>query len=306
MKTIEWHPDDPINTAPDNVSVSSVNGDHGSDGHDDNRSSSSRGGGSNDGSEADETQGRVSHVYLPSRRGTFVVTSLVSFIYLLTEGNYPSFAAELALTFHQPDFPNLIRRFLFDQIHMHDVDAPAGSDVPLEQCPVFGSKISVYHSMVAVFYSPSDPSGLHGMRRETIRATPCWRKRTPRYDTVFVERDPTLVGIRGFDVVRVLAIFAFHWMDIYYPCALVHWFTHVGDERDEVMNMWVVQPDSNPDGSLAVGVVHLDSVLRAVHLMPVFGDRMMPINLTADRSLDVFQSFYVNKYIDYHAFEIAS
>ena len=105
---------------------------------------------------------------------------------------------------------------------------------------------------------------------------------------------------------QVLAIFAFHWMDIYYPCALVHWFIHVGDKRDEVMNMWVVQLDSNPDGSLAVGVVHLDSVLRAVHLMPVFGDRMMPINLTADRSLDVFQSFYVNKYIDYLAFEIAS
>ena len=33
-------------------------------------------------------------------------------------------------------------------------------------------------------------------------------------------------------------------MDEYYPCALVHWFTHMGDERDEVMDMWVVQPDS--------------------------------------------------------------
>jgi hypothetical protein len=216
------------------------------------------------------------------------------------------YAAELALTFHQPDFLDLIRRFLFDQVHMHNADAPAGSDVPLEQCPDFDSKISVYHSMVAVFYSPSDPCGLHGMRRETIRATPRWRKRTPRFDTVFVERDPTLAGIRGFDVVRVMAIFAFVWRDEYYPCALVHWFTHMGDEPDEVTGMWMVQPDSNLDGSPAVGVVHLDSVLRAVHLMPVFGDRMMPSNLTADQSLDVFRSFYVNKYIDYHAFEIAS
>ena len=127
-----------------------------------------------------------------------------------------------------------------------------------------------------------------------------------RYDTVFVKRDPAQVGLRGFDVVRVLAIFAFHWMDEYYPCALVHWFTHMGDERDEVMDMWVVQPDSDADGSPAVRVIHLDSVLRTVHLMPVFGDRMMPIDLTADRSLDVFQSFYINKYIDYHAFELAS
>jgi hypothetical protein len=68
----------------------------------------------------------------------------------------------------------------------------------------------------------------------------------------------------------------------------------------------MVQPDSYPDGSPAVGVVHLDSVLRAVHLMPVFGDHMMPMDLMADQSLDVFRSFYVNKYIDYHAFEIAS
>ena len=95
-------------------------------------------------------------------------------------------------------------------------------------------------------------------------------------------------------------------MDEYYPCALVHWFTHMGDECNEVMNMWMVQPDRKPDGSPAVGVVHLDSVLHAVHLMPVFGDHMMPTDLTADRSLDVFRSFYVNKYIDYHAFEIAS
>ena len=95
-------------------------------------------------------------------------------------------------------------------------------------------------------------------------------------------------------------------MDEYYPCALVHWFTHMGDNHDKVMNMWMVQLDRKPDGSPAVGVVHLDSVLCAVHLMPVFRDCMMPMDLTADQLLDVFRSFYVNEYIDYHAFEIAS
>jgi hypothetical protein len=60
--------------------------------------------------------------------------------------------------------------------------------------------------------------------------------------------------------VQVLAIFAFHWMDIYYPCTLVCWFMHMGDKPNEVTTMWVVQPDSNLDGSPAVGVVHLDSV----------------------------------------------
>ncbi|KAF8259052.1 hypothetical protein EI94DRAFT_1774026 [Lactarius quietus] len=208
---------DPMDAAPANISVSSINGDHGSDDDDDD-------GHSSDDSEVDGMQGHVSHVYLPSR----------------CEGNYPS------------------------------------SDVPLEQCPAFNSKISVYHSMVVVFYSLSDLCGLHGMCQETIRATP------------------------------LLAIFSFHWMDEYYPCALVHWFTHMGDEPDKVVNMWVVQPDSNLDGSPAVSIVHLDSVLHAVHLMPVFGDCMMPMDLTSDQSLDIFQSFYVNKYIDYHTFEIAS
>ena len=309
LKTIEWHPDDPINTAPDNFSVSSVHGVHGSDNddNDDDRHSSGGGGGSNDGSEADDMQGHVSHVYLLSRHGTF----FFHFPYLdslpsLTEGNYSMSAAELALTFHQHNFLNLIQRFLFDQIHMHDLNSPAGSDVPLEQCPLFNSKISVYHSMVVVFYLRSNPSGLHGMCWEAIHAIPCWWKCTMWYNTIFVKHDPAQVRLQGFNIVQVLAIFAFHWMDKYYPCALVHWFTHMGDKHEEVMDMWVVQLDSNADGSPAVGVIHLDLVLHTVHLMPVLGDWMMPIDLTMDQSLDVFQSFYINKYIDYHTFELAS
>jgi hypothetical protein len=74
-KTIERHPDDPVDAVPANVSVSSVNGDHGGDDDDED-------GHGSDHSEADDTQGRVSHVYLPSRRGTFFVTSFASFIYL--------------------------------------------------------------------------------------------------------------------------------------------------------------------------------------------------------------------------------
>ena len=81
---------------------------------------------------------------------------------------------------------------------------------------------------------------------------------------------------------------------------------HAAEEADIGMGMWVVQPDNNDDGSPAVGVIHLDSVLRATHLMPVFGDQFIPIGLTPDRTLDVFQSFYINRYIDYHAFELTS
>ena len=213
---------------------------------------------------------------------------------------------ELAAVFRQPNFCDLIRQFLFDQAHLQDPDAPLGMDVPLAQCPSFESRISVYHTMTAVFYSPSDPSSLRGMHRECIQSNPHWRKHLPRHDTVFVERDPTRLGIRRFDIVRVLALFSFVYLGVFYPCALVRWFTYLADEPDEVMGMWVVRPDHNADGSPAIGVIHLDSVLRGAHLMPVFGDNLMPIGLRPEHSLDAFQAFYINKYIDYHAFEITS
>jgi hypothetical protein len=105
---------------------------------------------------------------------------------------------------------------------------------------------------------------------------------------------------------QILVLFSFDHMGVFYPCALVRWFTYIADKPDEVMGMWVVQPDQNADGSLAIGVIHLDLVLCGAHLMPVFGDDPIPLELCAEHSLDVFQTFYVNKYIDYHAFKITS
>jgi hypothetical protein len=178
--------------------------------------------------------------------------------------------------------------------------------LPLRSACHLTPSISVYHSMMAVFYSPSDPCGPHGMCRESIRSTPCWRKGAPHHDTVFVEHNVAIPRIRGLNVVRLLAVFSFIWSGKYYPCALVRWFKHMAEEVDTSMGLWVVQPDNNADGSPAVRVIHLDSVLCVAHLMPVFGDRMMPLGLTPDCTLDIFQSFYVNKYIDYHAFKLAS
>ncbi|KAF8261519.1 hypothetical protein EI94DRAFT_1745858, partial [Lactarius quietus] len=208
----------------------------------------------------------VSHVFLP----------------VTPQRKYPSTAQELAVVFRQPNFHHLIQQFLYDQSHLLDPDAPLGMDVPLAQCPPFDSRISVYHTMTAIFYSPSDPSGLRGMHQECIRSNPC------------------------LDIVQLLVLFSFVWMGVLYPCALVRWFTYIADEPDEAMGLWVVQPDYNADGSPAIGVIHLDSVLCGAHLMLVFGDSPIPIGLGAENSLDVFQAFYVNKYINYHAFEITS
>jgi hypothetical protein len=110
----------------------------------------------------------------------------------------------------------------------------------------------------------------------------------------------------GMAVVRVQLLFSFVYEDMYYPCALVEWFTRVG--RDDLTGLWVVRPDTTGTGSAAKRdrtVEHLDSFLRAAHLIPVFDNRNMPVDFHYTYSLDTFEAYYVNKYIDHHANEIA-
>ncbi|KAF8805514.1 hypothetical protein BYT27DRAFT_7104339, partial [Phlegmacium glaucopus] len=52
-------------------------------------------------------------------------------------------------------------------------------------------------------------------------------------------------------------------------------------------------------------VVHIDSILRAAHLIGVYSSEFIPQTLTHSQSLHAFKLFYVNKYIDHHAHEIA-
>jgi hypothetical protein len=81
--------------------------------------------------------------------------------------------------------------------------------------------IHVYHSAIARFYAPSDLCGAGGMLRERIRANPNWRGEYARYDTMFVETNADLDGMRGMVICRALLFFSFTFDDSYYPCALV-------------------------------------------------------------------------------------
>jgi hypothetical protein len=65
----------------------------------------------------------------------------------------------------------------------------------------------------------------------------------------------------GFDIACVQAFFSFVSWGITYPCALVNWFSQVGNEVDEDMSMWVVGPDLDETGSPLVAIIHLDTVL---------------------------------------------
>ena len=72
-------------------------------------------------------------------------------------------------------------------------------DAPIEQCPNISPSLclKVFHLAIATFYAPSDLSGIGGMHRERIRATPTWQNGPRRYDCVFVDNDPDIEGFAG-------------------------------------------------------------------------------------------------------------
>ncbi|KAH9023764.1 hypothetical protein EDB85DRAFT_1870528, partial [Lactarius pseudohatsudake] len=215
---------------------------------------------------------------------------------------YPDdIAAKLA----QPDFPRLIRKFIYDQGHLDSTSDIMS--ISSTAHPTFYGKITVYPSAIATFHAPSDISGTGGMRCERIRAVTSWRKGAGRYDTVFVNADSAVEGMRGLYVARVRLFFSFSFEGVHYPCALVNWFSCKDDSPDDTTGMWIVEPYARGgDGeSLSSDIIHLDTILRAAHLLPVFGSERVSRTLSSTDTLDTFSNFYVNKYIDHHAFEIA-
>jgi hypothetical protein len=148
------------------------------------------------------------------------------------------------------------------------------------------------------------------MYREVIRSTPQWSRGDiagPRRDCVFVDvGESTAPGMQGLLVARVYLFFKFSFADVDYPCALVHWYTTVGTERDGSTGLWVVEPEYIRQRYRHMSVIHLDSIVRAAHLLPRFpSNTQVPREINYTQTLDVYRCFYVNKHIDHHAFEIA-
>lgn len=229
----------------------------------------------------------------------------VSYAFILARG-YPSQAAQIAEFLSIPN-PNhvlhLIRVFLFDQLYPHAITP--GSEQPLDQLPQFNGRLKVFHSAVAEFYAPSDPSGSGGMRREHIRATPMWRGEGPRRDCLFATKDSALAGMRGLHAARALFFFSFSFGISTYQCALVQWFSSVGDEPCDETGMWMVERDIEADGTQSMGVIHVDSIVRGAHLIPVYGNDFVPLDINYTNSLDRYKAYYVSKFADHHSHEIA-
>ena len=212
----------------------------------------------------------------------------------------PALVIELGI----PGLSRLIGQFLYEQLHQ-------GSETSTPNCaprlPVFAGRLKVFHSATVTFVSPSDPSGIGSMRREQIRAMPTWHRGPARYDCMFASTDDTVEGMLSMEVARVLSFFSFVYTNGHnYSCALIHWFDRIADEPDEVTGMWMVRPSFLEDGSKNLAVIHIDSIVRSAHLLPIFGNERIPLYIDFHNSLDIYRSFYINRFADHHAFQLVS
>jgi hypothetical protein len=113
--------------------------------------------------------------------------------------------------------------------------------------------------------------------------------------------------MHGLTVARVFLFFSFVHRDTKHTCALVHWFSTIGTAPDDETGLWMVGPDTHDDGRPFLSIIPLESIIRAAHLIPVYRtNQFIRRSLTMNDTLDEFKVFYANKYVDHHAFEIAS
>ena len=224
-----------------------------------------------------------------------------TFLTLWVEREYPKYLKDLAAYIDQPRLPDLIRCFLYNQLHPDD--NISGDDIPLNRCPYFGGRVFVYHSAIAQFYVPSDLCGAGGMYHERIRSVPSWQGEHARRDTVFIVTDPDMPQMEGMCIGRVHLFFSYIYEGQYYPCTLIHWFVPVGHSTDDETGFWVVKPEFTENGRRHLAVIHLDCIARAAHLTGVYGSSLLPDDFDFSFTLDVFCNYFVNSYADHHMHE---
>jgi len=207
--------------------------------------------------------------------------------------------AELATSIDDHQLPDLFRRFLYD------LQSPGSSDVSIHACPQFHDKISVVSSASTVYFAPSDSTGMSGLRKERIHTSPSWRKRSARYDTVLI-KNGLQSGPNGLSVAHLRLLFSFEFEEVKHCAALVQWFTFVDESPDKDTGMWIVERKVRADGLPHVGFISTKDILRNCHLIPVYGTIKVPLKISAQDSLVAFKTYYLNRYIDHHAFEILS
>ncbi|KAF8200135.1 hypothetical protein BJ912DRAFT_1126700 [Pholiota molesta] len=217
------------------------------------------------------------------------------------ERKYPNRLHKLAQYIKEPEFPIALKTFLYNRRHPTR-DVPNDVDVRVD----FTGKILVFHSAIARFYAPSDLCGAGGMYRQRIRCNSSWYGQ-PRRDTVFVVQDEDQAGMRGMLIARIHLLFSFIDENVgeTVPCALVSWYLPASNERDPDTGMWSVKPEGTRMHQ-PVQVIPLKSIARGAHLLPKYGVGFLPEYITHTNTLEEFEIYFVNPYIDHHCHEFLS
>ncbi|KAH9005697.1 hypothetical protein EDB84DRAFT_1591342 [Lactarius hengduanensis] len=169
---------------------------------------------------------------------------------------------ELAKT--SSHIPTLVQQFLYYQLlsssSRPNADTSDSETLRVQGLPISNKKVSLYTSASSIFFAPSDPCGVHGLRREQIRSTWSWRGGLSWHDVVLVNMGDggnKDLPMSGYAV-------APHGGDKF-PAVLVWWYTLSDDSarRDETTGMWLVEREYNRHKQLLLGVVHIDTIFRA-------------------------------------------
>ncbi|KAG2068107.1 hypothetical protein BDR04DRAFT_979482, partial [Suillus decipiens] len=126
-----------------------------------------------------------------------------------------------------------------------------------------------------------------------------------RNNCVFVNTDSSLPGMQGLEVACIHAFFSFQYWGEVYPCIVICLFNKIGNSADKDTGMWVVHPGEGANNTAEYVIIHIDAIYHAAHLIPMYGTEFLPPDLKFYHSYDAFHTYYVNKYTDNHAFEIA-
>ncbi|EPQ59878.1 hypothetical protein GLOTRDRAFT_103769 [Gloeophyllum trabeum ATCC 11539] len=167
--------------------------------------------------------------------------AVMSYVELGKKPAYSQSLQSLANELNKPDLEFLIRRFVFEQLQDAAIPHDSG-DINVDDLPSVDDRVRVYRSASATFFAPSELAGDRGMHRE--------------FDTVLISLDPEQDGMKGMVIGRVL-----RFLSVRYKRT----------RPDPVTGMWVVKPEMTARGR-SLGIIHIDSIVRAVHLIGVYGD----------------------------------
>ncbi|KAI9439444.1 hypothetical protein BJY52DRAFT_1206931 [Lactarius psammicola] len=202
----------------------------------------------------------------------------------------PGFPSEL------DDNPNDATNVPLDSEELEDEDEAVVSESGYPSQP---------HALVMYICQPKFPlvfaQFLYKVCHPDEQIAPSKIEECPAFDSV-IKVHHSATGMEAMEIGRVLMFFSFEYRRKTYSCALINWFVHT-DERDLDTGMWVVKQEFDYHGQPTVEVIHVDSIARAAHLLPVYGASQVPEEFRYHSALDTFHTFFVNHYVNHHAHE---